>query len=175
MNQGSDNSSKRREGGAPSKAKNCAECRRLKIKCDRQVNTLSLLKVHLFIFNLKVPCSNCVKRGTAPICPDGQLLPKAKRSLPTSSPHVIFTDLYIRLILSNTEDLHAKIDELTERIRELEEALASLQVVSDPSSIFNPAARQLYSSSLSRRNIPMSHIPFSATLMRCPSLRLVLS
>jgi hypothetical protein len=36
--------------------------------------------------------------------------------------------LFYRLILSNTEDLHAKIDELSERIRQLEEALASLQV-----------------------------------------------
>jgi hypothetical protein len=34
-----------------------------------------------------------------------------------------------RLILSNTEDLHARIEELTERVKELEEALAALQVV----------------------------------------------
>ncbi|PVF92898.1 hypothetical protein CPB86DRAFT_743567 [Serendipita vermifera] len=76
-----------------SRAKNCAECRRLKIKCDREI-----------------PCSNCVKRGRASICPDGHLLPKGQR-----------------FILSNTEQLHARIDELTERIRELEEALANLQ------------------------------------------------
>jgi hypothetical protein len=51
----------------------------------------------------------------------------------------MFTNLCVRLILSNTEDLHAKIDELTERIHELEEALASLQVVPDYLSISNPA------------------------------------
>ncbi|CAK7199490.1 hypothetical protein SEUCBS139899_002170 [Sporothrix eucalyptigena] len=35
---------------------NCAECRRLKIRCDRQV-----------------PCSNCTKRGCAHICPQHTL------------------------------------------------------------------------------------------------------
>ncbi|KZT27790.1 hypothetical protein NEOLEDRAFT_1059869 [Neolentinus lepideus HHB14362 ss-1] len=34
----------------------CAECRRLKLRCDR-----------------KVPCSSCVKRGCGAICPDGSL------------------------------------------------------------------------------------------------------
>ncbi|KIM27212.1 hypothetical protein M408DRAFT_330132 [Serendipita vermifera MAFF 305830] len=88
------NTQKKREGGqALSKARNCAECRRLKIKCDRQV-----------------PCSNCVKRGTSAICPDGHLLPKGQR-----------------LILASTEQLHTQIDQLTDRTRELEEALANLQ------------------------------------------------
>ncbi|KDQ61622.1 hypothetical protein JAAARDRAFT_204099 [Jaapia argillacea MUCL 33604] len=34
----------------------CAECRRLKLKCDRAV-----------------PCGSCIKRGCAAICPDGSL------------------------------------------------------------------------------------------------------
>lgn len=51
-----------------------------------------------------------MKRGTASICPDGQLLPKGQR-----------------IILSTTENLRGKVDGLTERIRELEEALAALQ------------------------------------------------
>ncbi|KAH7099647.1 hypothetical protein BKA62DRAFT_709030 [Auriculariales sp. MPI-PUGE-AT-0066] len=38
------------------RAQACAECRRLKLKCDRLV-----------------PCSTCVKRGCTHICPDGQL------------------------------------------------------------------------------------------------------
>ncbi|CAE6532472.1 unnamed protein product [Rhizoctonia solani] len=45
-------SSNRRRRGALS----CAECRRLKLRCDRQV-----------------PCHSCVKRGCSSICPDGQL------------------------------------------------------------------------------------------------------
>jgi prefoldin subunit 5 len=36
-----------------------------------------------------------------------------------------------RLILSNTEELHARIEELTERVKELEEALETLQVIRD--------------------------------------------
>jgi hypothetical protein len=34
---------KKKEGGPPSRAKNCAECRRLKIKCDRAVGYSDLL------------------------------------------------------------------------------------------------------------------------------------
>ncbi|TFK28831.1 hypothetical protein FA15DRAFT_664908 [Coprinopsis marcescibilis] len=34
----------------------CAECRRLKLKCDK-----------------KIPCSSCTRRGCAPICPNGSL------------------------------------------------------------------------------------------------------
>ncbi|KAH8114164.1 fungal-specific transcription factor domain-containing protein [Phellopilus nigrolimitatus] len=39
-------------------ASSCAECRRMKLKCDR-----------------KKPCENCVKRGCASICPDGAQTP----------------------------------------------------------------------------------------------------
>ncbi|KAH8116339.1 hypothetical protein DFH11DRAFT_1506188 [Phellopilus nigrolimitatus] len=39
-----------------STALSCAECRRLKLRCDR-----------------KFPCSACVKRGCSQICPDGSL------------------------------------------------------------------------------------------------------
>ncbi|GAW04046.1 hypothetical protein LENED_005812 [Lentinula edodes] len=44
---------KRRPGRT---ATSCAECRRLKLRCDRQV-----------------PCGKCVSRGCAAICPDGSL------------------------------------------------------------------------------------------------------
>lgn len=72
----------------------CAECRRLKLKCDR-------------VF----PCQSCSKRGCAEICPDGALT-SGKGS---------------RFILANTEQLHAKIIQMSDRIRQLEEALGSLQ------------------------------------------------
>ncbi|KAI0756451.1 hypothetical protein C8Q80DRAFT_1128643 [Daedaleopsis nitida] len=39
----------------------CAECRRLKLRCDR-----------------KVPCETCVKRGCAALCPDGSLITGGK-------------------------------------------------------------------------------------------------
>ncbi|KXN92406.1 hypothetical protein AN958_07024 [Leucoagaricus sp. SymC.cos] len=44
----------KRRRGAP--RLNCAECRRLKLRCDRAI-----------------PCSSCIKRGCGAICPDGSL------------------------------------------------------------------------------------------------------
>ncbi|KAK7464152.1 hypothetical protein VKT23_006318 [Stygiomarasmius scandens] len=73
----------------------CAECRRLKLRCDK-----------------KVPCEKCVSRGCEAICPDGSLTAGKGN----------------RLVLSGTEELHERIYTLCSRIRELEEALASLQV-----------------------------------------------
>ncbi|KAI5117299.1 hypothetical protein M0805_008563 [Coniferiporia weirii] len=82
---------RKRPGRAPV---SCAECRRLKMRCDRS---------H--------PCENCTKRGCAAICPNGTLT----------------TGKHNRMILTNTEELHDKIETLLERIRLLEDALRSLQ------------------------------------------------
>ncbi|GAA6037354.1 hypothetical protein JCM8097_008526 [Rhodosporidiobolus ruineniae] len=46
----------------------CSECRRLKLRCDRQV-----------------PCSSCVKRGLSSLCPDGQLTPTRTSKLAASA------------------------------------------------------------------------------------------
>ncbi|CAK7231872.1 hypothetical protein SBRCBS47491_008076 [Sporothrix bragantina] len=51
-----DGTPQRRPVKRPRPILNCAECRRLKIRCDRQV-----------------PCSNCTKRGCAHICPQHTL------------------------------------------------------------------------------------------------------
>ncbi|PVG02752.1 hypothetical protein CPB86DRAFT_691956, partial [Serendipita vermifera] len=76
----------------------CAECKRLKLKCDK-----------------KLPCSSCVRRGCPTICPDGQLVPgRGTRLLP-------------RFILSDTKDLHEEITALKLRIKQLEQGLAELQ------------------------------------------------
>ncbi|KAJ6591842.1 fungal-specific transcription factor domain-containing protein [Mycena vulgaris] len=72
-------------------ALSCAECRRLKLKCSR-------------VF----PCSNCVKKGCGPICPDGSLT----------------TGKGNRFVLANTEVLHDKIGELATRVRQLEDGLS---------------------------------------------------
>ncbi|WVF67474.1 hypothetical protein IAT40_002230 [Kwoniella sp. CBS 6097] len=78
----------------------CAECRRLKIKCDQQV-----------------PCSGCVKRGRAELCPN-----KA---------------------FSSAREQFEQNKELSERVRRLEAALASpsqqLQFTSSPNDL-NPSA-----------------------------------
>ncbi|KAL4252529.1 Zinc cluster transcription factor 30 [Pleurotus pulmonarius] len=71
----------------------CAECRRLKLRCDR-------------VF----PCASCKKRGCAEICPEG----------------VLVSGKGTRFILANTEQLHSKIIEMSDRIRSLEEALEEL-------------------------------------------------
>ncbi|KAJ3528129.1 hypothetical protein NM688_g8035 [Phlebia brevispora] len=72
----------------------CAECRRLKLKCDK-----------------KLPCGSCVRRGCTTICPNGSL--SAGQGT--------------RFILADTEQLHRKILEMSERIRQLEDALAIFQ------------------------------------------------
>ncbi|KAM5532910.1 hypothetical protein V8D89_013462 [Ganoderma adspersum] len=82
------NGEKKRKRGATRLS--CAECRRLKLRCDRAV-----------------PCGSCVKRGCAAICPDGSLT----------------TGKGNRFVLASTQDLHEKINQLANRVRELEDAL----------------------------------------------------
>ncbi|KAF8972626.1 fungal-specific transcription factor domain-containing protein [Flammula alnicola] len=85
---GSDSPTKKRRKGATRLS--CAECRRLKLRCDRAI-----------------PCSSCVKRGCGAICPDGSLT----------------TGQGNRFVLASTQELHEKISELANRVRELEDAL----------------------------------------------------
>ncbi|KAJ4494166.1 fungal-specific transcription factor domain-containing protein [Lentinula lateritia] len=80
---------KKRRGGVA--ALSCAECRRLKLKCSR-------------VF----PCTGCVKKGCAAICPDGHLT----------------TGKGNRFVLANINELQGKIEELTTRAKALEDALA---------------------------------------------------
>ncbi|KDR77286.1 hypothetical protein GALMADRAFT_96046 [Galerina marginata CBS 339.88] len=84
-----DKESKRARG-----ALSCAECRRLKLKCDKTV-----------------PCSSCKRRGCSAICPNGSLI----------------TGQGTRFVLADTEVLHQKIATMSDRIRQLEDALAILQ------------------------------------------------
>ncbi|KDQ62020.1 hypothetical protein JAAARDRAFT_123795 [Jaapia argillacea MUCL 33604] len=75
----------------------CAECRRLKIKCDKQI-----------------PCQSCQRRGCAALCPNGSLA----------------TGQGTRFVIAATEHLHRRIARMSERIRQLEDALAALQAKS---------------------------------------------
>ncbi|GLB33705.1 putative fungal specific transcription factor [Lyophyllum shimeji] len=79
----------------------CAECRRLKLKCDK-----------------KLPCGSCTRRGCPSICPNGSLS----------------SGQGTRFVLADTAQLHAKIAEMGQRIRQLEDALAIFQsgVSSEP-------------------------------------------
>ncbi|KAH0831116.1 hypothetical protein J3R83DRAFT_13682 [Lanmaoa asiatica] len=83
----------------------CAECRRLKLKCDKTV-----------------PCSSCKRRGCSAICPNGT------RTKTTSGQHsYLDTPLLTRFVLADTEKLHEKILLMSDRIRQLEDALTVLQ------------------------------------------------
>ncbi|KAF8913807.1 hypothetical protein CPB84DRAFT_1811319 [Gymnopilus junonius] len=73
---------------------------RLKLKCDK-----------------KLPCSSCVRRGCPSICPNGSL----------STGQGTSPDLFDRFVLADTSQLHTKIAEMGQRIRELEDALAIFQ------------------------------------------------
>ncbi|KNZ80133.1 hypothetical protein J132_07123 [Termitomyces sp. J132] len=96
---------KRRKGAT---RLSCAECRRLKLRCDRGI-----------------PCGSCVKRGCGAICPDVRpahylwlvvcLLEIFQGSLTTGQGN--------RFVLASTQELHEKISELANRVRQLEDGL----------------------------------------------------
>ncbi|EIN14557.1 hypothetical protein PUNSTDRAFT_30245, partial [Punctularia strigosozonata HHB-11173 SS5] len=69
----------------------CAECRRLKLKCDKSV-----------------PCGSCRRRGCESICPK-------------------YTDRARSFVLADTDRLHKKMADMSERIRQLEDALSIAQ------------------------------------------------
>ncbi|TDL18162.1 hypothetical protein BD410DRAFT_900946 [Rickenella mellea] len=68
----------------------CAECNRLKVKCDK-----------------KIPCSSCVRRGFSDLCPNNSLADVRDTRQPAT----------------DTERLKVKVMEMSERIRQLEDAL----------------------------------------------------
>ncbi|KZP26825.1 hypothetical protein FIBSPDRAFT_819107 [Athelia psychrophila] len=82
----------------------CAECRRSKLKCDKDV-----------------PCGSCVRRGCSTVCPNGSF------TMGNGT----------RFVLADTEQLHRTIAEMSQRIRQLEDALAVLQssISSGPHSL----------------------------------------
>ncbi|EIW59861.1 uncharacterized protein TRAVEDRAFT_58498 [Trametes versicolor FP-101664 SS1] len=75
----------------------CAECRRLKIRCDKTI-----------------PCQSCQRRGCAALCPNGSLA----------------TGQGTRFVLAATEHLHRRIAKMSERVHQLEDALAIIQAKS---------------------------------------------
>ncbi|KIK57140.1 hypothetical protein GYMLUDRAFT_46373 [Collybiopsis luxurians FD-317 M1] len=68
------------------------------------------------------PCGSCKKRGVSDICPDG----------------VLVSGKGTRFILANTEQLHSKIQDMSEHIRRLEEALEKSSNNSNPHPLLQP-------------------------------------
>ncbi|EJD41354.1 hypothetical protein AURDEDRAFT_138647 [Auricularia subglabra TFB-10046 SS5] len=108
---GAEGVSRRSSGRGPL---SCAECRRLKLKCDRVW-----------------PCGPCQRRGCSAICPDGSLIPGKSN----------------RFILADTKQLHERIEELSNRIRELEKALEAAHA--------SPSPHPLLSEELLRLKAPL--------------------
>lgn len=84
------------KGSQASGGQTCAECRRLKIRCDR-----------------KVPCEQCKRRGCASICPEGQLVPA----------HGNGNNRITGQVPNNIDAIYRKLESFSQRIKELEEAL----------------------------------------------------
>ncbi|KAJ7239566.1 hypothetical protein B0H12DRAFT_1135940 [Mycena haematopus] len=70
---------KRKSGKAP-----CAECKRLKLKCDKNI-----------------PCASCVRRGCGDTCPNGTYFPtgRGRRAVPTEASRArrAFTEMQARI------------------------------------------------------------------------------
>ncbi|KAG2141099.1 fungal-specific transcription factor domain-containing protein [Suillus clintonianus] len=78
----------------------CAECRRLKLRCDR-----------------KIPCETCVKRGCAAICPSGSLTAGKGNRLVLANTEELH---------SKIEVMSARIRELEEGLRQMQSEVSDL-------------------------------------------------
>ncbi|KAG9315613.1 Choline/Carnitine o-acyltransferase-domain-containing protein [Chiua virens] len=95
--------------------RNCSLVNDVAVKQASETGRQKIKETASILLKLKCdrvfPCQSCSKRGCAEICPDGALT-SGKGS---------------RFILANTEQLHGKIIQMSDRIRQLEDALGSLQ------------------------------------------------
>ncbi|KZT27505.1 hypothetical protein NEOLEDRAFT_1240088 [Neolentinus lepideus HHB14362 ss-1] len=77
----------------------CAECRRLKVRCDR-----------------KAPCGGCIKRGCASICPDGSLVVDKNNRLVLSNTEELHDEI---------DNLRLHLLEVKEELRIAKEAASA--------------------------------------------------
>ncbi|KAF7316142.1 Zn(2)-C6 fungal-type domain-containing protein [Mycena indigotica] len=98
-------------GPRKSQVTSCAECRRLKLRCDR-------------VF----PCSSCIRRGCANLCPSGTLekgkrgfLKRLEQSLPSAKPGADQEHSEVAMFV-------ARDAAMQKRIQELEQALTGAGV-----------------------------------------------
>ncbi|KAJ6601099.1 fungal-specific transcription factor domain-containing protein [Mycena vulgaris] len=90
-----DERARKKPGRVPT---SCAECRRLKLRCDKNV-----------------PCGKCVSRGCGTICPDGQLTSGKGNRLVLANTEVLHDRI---------EHLCARIRELEDALRTLHENMS---------------------------------------------------
>ncbi|KAJ6538854.1 hypothetical protein DFH09DRAFT_1368755 [Mycena vulgaris] len=92
----------------PARKISCAECHRLKLKCDRDE---------------QIPCGSCIRRGCESICPQGTLRSSGRGK---------------RSVMSEVPELTSVITEMGERIRQLERALQVVSTHVGESSTNHP-------------------------------------
>ncbi|KAJ2931854.1 hypothetical protein H1R20_g5236, partial [Candolleomyces eurysporus] len=73
------------------------------------------------------PCQSCVKRGCGSLCPEGASSLAFTISLANPPIGALTSGRGSRFILANTEQLHEKIAQLSERVRQLEDGLQTVQ------------------------------------------------
>ncbi|KAF8892927.1 hypothetical protein BD779DRAFT_1609955 [Infundibulicybe gibba] len=72
----------------------CAECRRLKIRCDRSI-----------------PCSSCIKRGCVALCPNGIIPPgEGSRFVLAATEHLHQKIMYLEARMHSLEDAIAIVE-----------------------------------------------------------------
>ncbi|TFK67014.1 hypothetical protein BDN72DRAFT_961339 [Pluteus cervinus] len=83
------------------------------VQCDHRTSAeLTFCAIRLKIkCDKQIPCQSCQRRGCAALCPNGSLA----------------TGQGTRFVLAATEHLHRRISALSGRVRQLEDALSSLQ------------------------------------------------
>ncbi|KAF5382310.1 hypothetical protein D9757_008470 [Collybiopsis confluens] len=152
----------------------CCECRRLKLRVslfrsflevsDHNSNTTKVRSnfsmVGIYVASLlpaphplvsPIFSGSCKKRGVSDICPDG----------------VLVSGKGTRFILANTEQLHSKIQDMSEHIRRLEEALEHSSNPSNPHPLLQPemlnvkSTMELYGVAVPK-NGPGSALPVSS-------------
>ncbi|KAF7301357.1 Zn(2)-C6 fungal-type domain-containing protein [Mycena indigotica] len=108
----------------------CAECRRLKLKCDKKLPCSSCSKHYDFFI---VSSSNCSVQFVEAALQYVQMV-RQRRSLSSQGKHENYCasmtpvfKLCSSLCQASTDHLHTKIGEMGQRIRQLEDALAIFQ------------------------------------------------
>ncbi|KAF8167169.1 fungal-specific transcription factor domain-containing protein [Crassisporium funariophilum] len=133
---------KKRPGRRPTA---CAECRRLKLRCDRNV-----------------PCEKCVSRGCGSICPDGELAPGKNNRMILANTEELHNQ--IEQLCSRNRELENALRLMQEQVSEqphplLRTDLLSLRTISHPGSSSGPSTSSSSKSPSTSRISPTTHPP----------------
>ncbi|KAJ7648330.1 hypothetical protein DFH06DRAFT_574922 [Mycena polygramma] len=152
---------KRTSGKAP-----CAECKRLKLRCDK-----------------KIPCASCVRRGCTETCPTGTYLPtgRGRRAVPTEASQLkrVLSQMEARMneletAITRASKYHLDVcpllglssSEKDPNVDQLADSLGALSVNSTGNSqYFGPTAGTEALLSIDIADYEPEEIPFTFTAM----------